>query len=139
MSRPTLYGISGSRAIRSLWAIEEVGIDYEHVPVTYGEDSKDPEYLEVNPNGRIPALVDGELTVFDPHPRSATVEAVEPTHVLEVEGEDLEGLMSESVEVLRAIVRMLSRRLRENTETIAFGLREADTDPVEPDGVRVVR
>ena len=61
----TLYGVSGSRAIRSIWAAEEVGIDFEHVPTHFFEDSKTPEYLAVNPNGRIPALVDGDLTLFE--------------------------------------------------------------------------
>jgi glutathione S-transferase len=65
MTKPTIYGVSGSRAIRSLWAIEEVGIDYTHVPTHFFEDSKKPEYLAINPNGRIPALVDGDLTLFE--------------------------------------------------------------------------
>ena len=65
MAKPKLFGISGSRALRSLWAIEEVGIDYEHVPVTYGADSKQASYLSVNPNGRVPALSDGELHLFE--------------------------------------------------------------------------
>ena len=37
MAKPVLYGISGSRALRSIWAIEEVGIDYEHVPTHFGD------------------------------------------------------------------------------------------------------
>jgi glutathione S-transferase len=65
MSKPKLYGISGSRALRAIWGIEEVGIEYEHVPVTYGADSKSADYLAVNPNGRIPALVDGDLVLFE--------------------------------------------------------------------------
>jgi glutathione S-transferase len=65
MSRPKLFGISGSRALRAIWGIEETGIEYEHVPVTYGADSKEAEYLTVNPNGRIPALIDGDLNLFE--------------------------------------------------------------------------
>ena len=65
MAKPKLHGISGSRALRSIWAIEEVGIEYEHVPTTFGEDSKTPEYLAINPNGRIPALVDGDVVLFE--------------------------------------------------------------------------
>jgi glutathione S-transferase len=61
----TIYGVSGSRAIRSLWAIEEVGIKYTHVATHFFNDSKTDEYLSVNPNGRIPALVDGEITLFE--------------------------------------------------------------------------
>ena len=65
MSKPKLFGISASRAIRAIWGIEETGIDYEHVPVTYGTDSKAGDYLAVNPNGRIPALIDGDLQLFE--------------------------------------------------------------------------
>ena len=65
MAKPKLYGISGSRAIRSMWAIEEVGIEYEHVSVNFMEESKKPEYLAVNPNGRIPALQDGDFNLFE--------------------------------------------------------------------------
>lgn len=65
MSKPRLYGISGSRALRAIWGMEEVGIDYDHVPVSYGADSKVGDYLAVNPNGRIPALIDGDLQLFE--------------------------------------------------------------------------
>ena len=65
MTRPKLFGTSRSRALRALWGIEEVGIEFEHVPVGYGAESKAPEYLSVNPNGRIPALIDGELRLFE--------------------------------------------------------------------------
>lgn len=61
----TIYGVSGSRALRSLWAIEEVGIDYTHQPTHFFNDSKTDDYLAVNPNGRIPALVDGDVTLFE--------------------------------------------------------------------------
>ena len=60
-----LYGVPVSRAFRSLWALEEIGIDYENVPVNFLGDSKKPQYLAINPNGRIPALVDGDLTLFE--------------------------------------------------------------------------
>lgn len=65
MTTPILYGVSGSRALRSIWAIEEVGVNYEHVPTHFSEDSKTPEYMAINPNGRIPALVDGDVTLFE--------------------------------------------------------------------------
>ena len=65
MAKIKMYGISGSRALRSLWAIEETGVEYEHVPTTYMDDSKSSEYLAINPNGKIPALVDGDLVLFE--------------------------------------------------------------------------
>jgi glutathione S-transferase len=60
-----LYGITGSRALRSIWALEEVGADYELVRTHFMGDSKKPEYLAINPNGRVPALVDGDLTLVE--------------------------------------------------------------------------
>ena len=65
MEKLKIYGMSASRALRSLWAIEETGMDYEHYPVTYGADSKAAEYLAVNPNGKVPALVDGDVVIFE--------------------------------------------------------------------------
>ena len=65
MAKPKLYGVPGSRAIRSLWAIEDIGIDYEHVPVNLMEESQRAKFLTVNPNGRIPALQDGDITLFE--------------------------------------------------------------------------
>lgn len=62
---PKLYGASGSRALRAVWGIEETGIAYTHVPVGYGAESKADDYLAVNPNGRIPALVDGDLQLCE--------------------------------------------------------------------------
>ena len=60
-----LYGISASRALRPLWTLEEIGVPYELVKTHFVDDSKKPEYLAINPNGRIPAMVDGNLTLFE--------------------------------------------------------------------------
>ena len=61
-----LYGQTRSRANRCLWALEEIGVPYELVPIdtNKGENDK-PEFLAINPNGRIPALVDGDLKLFE--------------------------------------------------------------------------
>jgi glutathione S-transferase len=53
-----LYGTSMSRAARSLWALEELGLTYEHVPLNTQGDSRKPEFLKVNPNGHVPTLED---------------------------------------------------------------------------------
>ena len=60
-----LYGTTQSRALRSIWALEEVGAEYELVPTHFMGDSKKPEYLAINPNGRVPTLVDGDLTLYE--------------------------------------------------------------------------
>jgi glutathione S-transferase len=60
-----LYGTPVSRAQRSLWALEEVGVEYENIPTHFIGESKTPEHLARNPNGRIPVLVDGDLILWE--------------------------------------------------------------------------
>ena len=60
-----LYGVSGSRAFRSLWMLEELGLEYEHIKTNFTGDSRKPDFLKINPNGHIPALVDGDLVLFE--------------------------------------------------------------------------
>jgi glutathione S-transferase len=53
-------------ATRVHWALEELGVPYEKhkVDLAAGEQKK-PEYLAINPNGKVPALVDGDAKVFE--------------------------------------------------------------------------
>lgn len=61
-----LYGITQSRAFRPLWMLHELGLPFEHVRLDYhGEDLQQPEFRRINPNGRIPALVDGDLVLWE--------------------------------------------------------------------------
>jgi GST-like protein len=46
--------------------LEEAGIPYEAIPVdTRKGDQHKPEFLAINPNAKVPAIVDGDVTVFD--------------------------------------------------------------------------
>jgi GSH-dependent disulfide-bond oxidoreductase len=46
--------------------LEEAGLPYEPIPVdTRKGDQHKPEYLAINPNAKVPAIVDGDVTVFD--------------------------------------------------------------------------
>ncbi len=61
-----LYGVPRSRAFRSLWMLEELGLPYENVPVNFATgETRKPEFLKINPNGHIPALVDDDVTLFE--------------------------------------------------------------------------
>jgi len=60
-----LYGIPESRAARCLWMLEEVGVAYENVPVHFLSSAQQPDYLKINPNGRIPTLDDDGLVLFE--------------------------------------------------------------------------
>jgi glutathione S-transferase len=61
-----LYHSSQSRSVRPRWLLEELGVPYELVRLNReAGDSKRPEYLKINPNGAVPALVDGDLALFE--------------------------------------------------------------------------
>jgi len=66
MSRLRIYGIARTRAFRALWVAKELGLDYEHIPVEIGSaGARQPEYLAINPNGRLPAIDDGGFVLFE--------------------------------------------------------------------------
>ena len=60
-----IHGIPRSRAFRNLWAAEEAGVAYENVFTNFTEDVKRPEFLALNPNGRIPAIDDGGFVMWE--------------------------------------------------------------------------
>ncbi|MCG2635350.1 MAG: glutathione S-transferase family protein [Gammaproteobacteria bacterium] len=61
-----IYGQVASRAARCLWAASEIGLEFEHVKINQqAGESLTPEYLQINPNGRVPALVDGDLVLCE--------------------------------------------------------------------------
>jgi glutathione S-transferase len=61
-----LYGNLRSRAMRCLWMLEEVGEPYQLIEKsTRADDLQSAEYLRLNPNARIPALVDGEVVLWE--------------------------------------------------------------------------
>jgi GST-like protein len=46
--------------------LEELGLPYEAVPIdTRRGQQFDPAFLALNPNAKVPAIVDGDITVFD--------------------------------------------------------------------------
>ena len=65
-----LYGFGPTRSLRALWGLKELDVDFEFVPVNLlrGEH-KHPDFLRLNPTGKIPVLVDGDIVV----PESAAI------------------------------------------------------------------
>src|SRR5216110_3198398 len=61
-----LYGFPPTRSIRVLWTLRELDVEFEFVNVdpTKGELRR-PEFLAVNPAGKLPVLVDGDLVLTE--------------------------------------------------------------------------
>ena len=61
-----IYGTAASRAARPLWVAQELGLAYEHIALPYlGGATRTPEFLQVNPNGRIPVVDDDGVLVWE--------------------------------------------------------------------------
>ena len=61
-----LYGAPFSRAGRAIWMLEETGQSYEIINIDprLGE-TRTADMLELNANGHVPVLVDGETTIWE--------------------------------------------------------------------------
>jgi glutathione S-transferase len=64
--RITLYHSPASRAFIAYWLLEELGVPFkvETVDIRKGEQ-KNPEYLKLNPSGKVPTLTDGKVVVSE--------------------------------------------------------------------------
>lgn len=60
-----LYGSPGSASTAPHCVLEEVGAPYEFVAVDISGEARDPEYLKLNPHGRVPTLVVKGRPVFE--------------------------------------------------------------------------
>jgi glutathione S-transferase len=61
-----IYGIARSRAFRTLWMAQELGLAYEHVPVDMADGgTRRPEFLALNPNGHIPVIDDDGFKLWE--------------------------------------------------------------------------
>lgn len=61
-----LYFDPQSRSQVAKWMLDEAGVEYEIVQTLIREKAhKKPEYLKINPAGKLPALVDGRTRVFE--------------------------------------------------------------------------
>jgi glutathione S-transferase len=60
--------------------IFELGADVEIVDVdVFGGGTKTPEYLAINPNGKVPAFVDGDLKLFESRAINAYLASLDPS------------------------------------------------------------
>lgn len=62
-----IYGFPmSSRANKVLMCANKLDLEYEYLPLNIpGGEHKTPEYLEINPVGKVPAIVDGDFSLFE--------------------------------------------------------------------------
>ena len=58
-----IFHAPGARSLRVIWMAEEIGLDYEIVPETFGQPSAD--FLSINPAKGLPAIVDGDVVMSE--------------------------------------------------------------------------
>jgi glutathione S-transferase len=64
--RLRIYGVARTRAFRALWIAQELGLAYEHLPIEIGDaGARTPEFLALNPNGRLPVIADGDFVLSE--------------------------------------------------------------------------
>ena len=66
MTDLVLYRSIASRSVVALWMLEELGVPYrtETFDIRKGE-TRSPAYLALNPHGRVPMLIDGDIKVTE--------------------------------------------------------------------------
>ncbi len=61
-----LYGGPRTRGTLVQWYLEELGVEYELVALNLqAGEHKAPEYLAINPMGKVPAIADGAFTLWE--------------------------------------------------------------------------
>lgn len=61
-----LYGTPPTRALRAIWLLNELGLEYELHPVDLMQgEHYQQDFLALNPAARVPVLVDGNLVVTE--------------------------------------------------------------------------
>jgi glutathione S-transferase len=61
-----LYEFAPTRSIRARWTLQELGVDFEAETVNLMKDEhRRPEFLAINPAGKLPVLVDGDLVLTE--------------------------------------------------------------------------
>tara|TARA_A100001037_G_scaffold306820_1_gene356143 strand:- start:9714 stop:10322 length:609 start_codon:yes stop_codon:yes gene_type:complete len=107
----------------------EFSVDYIHIDVSKGEHQS-PEFLAINPNGKVPALVDGEAKIWE----SVAI----MVYLAEKAGSDLWPNDERRLEILQWLLWDAAQFTRwgsilhfENRIRNRFGLGEPDTAKVD--------
>jgi glutathione S-transferase len=60
-----LHHVPQSRSMRTLWLLHELAVEFEVVEWPFDRTLRSPEYLALNPAGRVPALELDGRTIWE--------------------------------------------------------------------------
>ena len=61
-----LYGTPPTRAVRVIWLLNELGLEYELLPVDILKaENRSQDFLSLNPAAKVPVLVDGSFVLTE--------------------------------------------------------------------------
>lgn len=61
-----IYHVAGTRSLRVIWVCEELNVPYEIETIPFTAEFRESEkWRSINPVGKVPAMTDGELTLFE--------------------------------------------------------------------------
>lgn len=60
-----IWHCKDARSLRAVWAAEELGVDFTLHLLKFPPRFSDPNYLEINPLGTVPYLIDGETRMTE--------------------------------------------------------------------------
>jgi glutathione S-transferase len=61
-----LYEFAPTRSIRVRWTLQELGVAFEAISVNLAAgEHRHPEFLKINPAGKLPVLVDGDMVLTE--------------------------------------------------------------------------
>jgi glutathione S-transferase len=61
-----IYHVPGTRSIRVVWLCEELELPFERIPIDFSPEYRaSAEWRRLNPVGKVPAMTDGDLVLFE--------------------------------------------------------------------------
>lgn len=62
----TIYHVRGTRSVRPIWLCYELGLPVEIISIDFSKKYRSmPEWRAISPAGKVPAMRDGDLTMFE--------------------------------------------------------------------------
>jgi glutathione S-transferase len=62
----TIYHVRGTRSVRPIWLCYELGLPFEIISIDFSKKYRStPEWRAISPAAKVPAMIDGNLTMFE--------------------------------------------------------------------------